>query len=237
MTNLTEQWKKGELPSGWYWVELKEGTFADGKKSIILNYLFEFTNDFERHPYLVESVLGEVPSYEEWQEYKNANDSMFDTIKMLNKDNGKLEAENTKLKELLKECYFINEMVIHTFNWLETIVTPSQKHICPKVVGGINKTQQRINQVLGEEIMADITWKEFKQWAKSIGAKVKHPLFGMERVEFKDDKVHYVVYKNGCSGCWREYVDFDGEVVRYFSDAGYKETFKKIKKNIEGLNK
>ena len=59
--------------------------------------------------------------------------------------------ENTKLKDLLKECYFINEMVIHTFNWLETIVTPSQKYICPKVVGGINKTQQRINQILGED--------------------------------------------------------------------------------------
>lgn len=67
MTDLTEQWKKGELPSGWYWVELKEGTFVDGKKSIILDYLFEFTNDFERHPYLVEQVLAPVPSYEEWQ--------------------------------------------------------------------------------------------------------------------------------------------------------------------------
>ena len=63
----------------------------------------------------------------------------------------RLTKKNNKLKDLLKECYFINEMVIHTFNWLETIVTPSQKYICPKVVGGINKTQQRINQVLGED--------------------------------------------------------------------------------------
>ena len=81
--NLTDKWKKGKLPSGWYWVELKEGTFADGKKSIILDYLFEFTNDFERHPYLVESVLAPAPSYEQWQ--------------------AKLE-ENTKLKGLLKRA-------------------------------------------------------------------------------------------------------------------------------------
>lgn len=59
--------------------------------------------------------------------------------------------ENAQLKAVLKECYLINEMSIHTFNWLETIVTPSQKYICPKVVGGINKTQQSIKQALGEE--------------------------------------------------------------------------------------
>lgn len=79
---LTEQWKKGELPSGWYWVELKEGTFADGKKSIVLDYFSELTNSFERHPYLVEQVLA-LASYDEWQ--------------------AKLE-ENAQLKELLEEC-------------------------------------------------------------------------------------------------------------------------------------
>ena len=47
---------------------------------------------------------------EQLQEYKEANDSMFDTIKMLNKDNYKLEAENTKLKDLLKDCRYILEI-------------------------------------------------------------------------------------------------------------------------------
>ena len=78
---LTDKWKKGELPSGWYWVELKEGTFADGKKSIVLDYFSELTNSFERHPYLVEQVLA-LASYDEWQ--------------------AKLE-ENAQLKEQLKE--------------------------------------------------------------------------------------------------------------------------------------
>lgn len=101
---LTEQWKKGELPSGWYWVELKEGTFVGGKKSITLDYLFDFTNDFERHPYLVESVLAEVPSFKQWQ--------------------AKLE-ENTKLKGLLKELkryfdadgrYYIDKRILLEIN-------------------------------------------------------------------------------------------------------------------------
>ena len=66
MNNLTEQGKK----SGWYWVELKEGTFVDGKKSIVLDYFSELTNSFERHPYLVEQVLAKVPSYERLQQLK-----------------------------------------------------------------------------------------------------------------------------------------------------------------------
>ena len=58
--------------------------------------------------------------------------------------------DTEKLKELLKECYTINETMIRTFNWLETIVTPSQKNICPKVVSGIEKVQKEIKEVLGE---------------------------------------------------------------------------------------
>ena len=96
MTDLTEQWKKGELPAGWYWVE---GSRAEG----IYAYTAEYLNNMYR-PRNGERIIEQVPSYDEWQEYKNANDSMFDTIKMLNKDNYKLEEENTKLKELLKQA-------------------------------------------------------------------------------------------------------------------------------------
>lgn len=94
---LTEQWKKGELPSGWYWVELKEGTFADGKKSIVLDYFSELTNSFERHPYLVEQVLAEVPDYVEWRNMVNCACEEHEA-------NKHLIEENAQLKELLKEC-------------------------------------------------------------------------------------------------------------------------------------
>ena len=148
---LTEQWKKGELQSGWYWVELKEGTFAEGKKSIILNYLFEFTNDFERHPYLVEQVLAPVPGYGKYQkllsdqlaknEGEEINAELMQKIHILNEANMKLEnevgkfgEENAKLKELLKEC----KLAIFDY--------PPYDLASDKI-----RLQIKINQVLGEE--------------------------------------------------------------------------------------
>lgn len=95
MTDLTEQWKKGELPEGWYWIK---GSRAEG--------IYAYTAEYLNHMYSPKNsdrIIEPVPSFEQWQEYKNENDSMFDTIKMLNKDNGELEKENAKLKELLKK--------------------------------------------------------------------------------------------------------------------------------------
>ena len=74
MSNLTEQWKKGELPSGWYWVE---GSRAEG----IYAYTAEYLNNMYR-PRNGDRIIEQVPSYEEWQAKQE---------------------ENTKLKELLKE--------------------------------------------------------------------------------------------------------------------------------------
>lgn len=75
MTNLTDKWKQGELPEGWYYVK---GNRAEG----IYAYTAEYLNNMYR-PRNGEKIIEQVPSYEEWQ--------------------AKLE-ENTKLKDLLKEC-------------------------------------------------------------------------------------------------------------------------------------
>ena len=74
MTNLTDKWKKGELPNGWYWVE---GSRAEG----IYAYTAEYLNNMYR-PRNGEKIIEQVPSYDEWQAKQE---------------------ENTKLKELLKE--------------------------------------------------------------------------------------------------------------------------------------
>lgn len=71
---LTEKWKDGKLPAGWYWVKGKK---AEG----IYAYTAEYLNNMYR-PRNGERIIEQVPSYEEWQE--------------------KLE-ENAHLKELLKE--------------------------------------------------------------------------------------------------------------------------------------
>ena len=78
---LTEQWKKGELPYGRYYVELA----YNGNSIIMAEYWWDKTLTLDDHEYSreeVKRILAPVPSYEKWKE--------------------KLE-ENAHLKELLKE--------------------------------------------------------------------------------------------------------------------------------------
>ena len=90
---LIEQWKKGELPEGWYWV-IKTGDvemleyccncFLDGYVPLIGNEVTE--------------VLAPVPSYDELQNMNKAvNECMAANIKLVE--------ENKQLKELLKKLY------------------------------------------------------------------------------------------------------------------------------------
>lgn len=130
MTDLTEKWKKGELPCGWYWVEssISEGIYA---------YTAENLNNMYR-PRNGEKVLAPVPSYDEWQASENYIDylkqciSVYESkdkqatetsiaynelvkkneeLKDIKKATAKaqirscdLEIINQQLKELLKEC-------------------------------------------------------------------------------------------------------------------------------------
>lgn len=112
MNDLTEQWKKGELlDEEDYYIKWKDSevfiaTFVDFMNRKMFQRM---TLEFEESPtehYL--SVLAPVPSYEEWQ--------------------AKLE-ENTKLKELLKECQ-------------------SKLNYCTRET---YELQTKINQALGED--------------------------------------------------------------------------------------
>lgn len=85
---LTEQWKKGELPEGFYYVN-------DGAEVTIDYYLCDY---WERHfDYGVQQVLAPVPSYEEWMEKTKS-------LKVLAKAYCKEKQKNDEIKELLKEC-------------------------------------------------------------------------------------------------------------------------------------
>ena len=90
---LTEQWKQGELPNGWYWVK---GIKSEG----IYAYTAEYLNNMYR-PINGEIIIEQVPSYEEWQASYNC---------ML--ENEVLRLKNAQLKELLKECIpYFNALV------------------------------------------------------------------------------------------------------------------------------
>ena len=103
---LTEQWKKGELPNGWYWVK-------GSKSECIYAYTAEYLNNMYR-PRNGEIIIEQVPSYEEWQASEKYNKHLEEKIKIYERKDkqatetsiayNELLEENTKLKELLREC-------------------------------------------------------------------------------------------------------------------------------------
>lgn len=146
---LTEQWKKGKLPSGWYWVEgcRDKGIYA---------YTGEYLNNMYR-PRNSERIIEKVPSYDEYlsltyakeedekiiAEYeeentklKECNDSLNNRDINLCRIANEIRDENFSLKELLKECLEVLEMVQG-----ETIYFPRT----------VDECIDKINEVLEED--------------------------------------------------------------------------------------
>lgn len=99
MNDLTEQWQKGELKLGehYYYTTIFSPTV----------YIQNFTRDvvsFQDFKETVAEVLAPVPSYEEWQSMDRLEKIMLQERARLYKQVIELLEENTKLKELLKEC-------------------------------------------------------------------------------------------------------------------------------------
>lgn len=95
MTDLTEQWKNGELKKNKYWVKYKNGKIDSWELSEGIT--------IESKPEIIE-VLAPVPSYEEWQRvlhYAGKYEYEYTSCVM---DYENLKQENQQLKELLKEC-------------------------------------------------------------------------------------------------------------------------------------
>ena len=90
MTDLTEQWKKGELPEGHYYIKTRSETNIDEYIQWYKDHGIPSEKSFAY--FNVQQVLAPVPSYEEWQASYNC---------ML--ENEVLRLKNAQLKELLKE--------------------------------------------------------------------------------------------------------------------------------------
>lgn len=106
MTNLTQDWKDGKLKEGFYYVYLKHLRLFDIATSSTLFGILERGNEN------CLEVLAPVPSYEEWQELKEASDglsnlmskSLMNRFVKADEEREKLAEENQQLKKLLKEC-------------------------------------------------------------------------------------------------------------------------------------
>ena len=100
---LTEQWKQGKLPEGWYYIKIADIVFIDFIEGKV----------YKKNEYIVE-VLAPVPTFEEWQASEKYNKHLEEIIKIYERKDkqatetsiayNELLEENTKLKELLKEC-------------------------------------------------------------------------------------------------------------------------------------
>ena len=96
MTDLTEKWKKGELPYGRYYVELA----YNGNNIIMADYWWDKALTLDDHEYSreeVKRILAPVPSYQEYLE-SESHCAVYSEV------NKSLKEENEQLKEILKEC-------------------------------------------------------------------------------------------------------------------------------------
>ena len=73
---LTEQWKKGELPDGFYYFKMPDGAIEIASEYRLIRY--NLTKDSSKI-----EVLAPVPSYEEWQELQKNLKSITDSYKVV----------------------------------------------------------------------------------------------------------------------------------------------------------
>lgn len=121
MNDLTEQWKKGKLPSGLYWVDYYS---VDG--AVMLEYIPQHNGFGYEEKELVQAVLAPVPSYEEWQANEKYNKHLEEVIKIYERKDkqatetsiayNELLEENEKLKMLLKRA----RDLIRQIDWCES---------------------------------------------------------------------------------------------------------------------
>ena len=102
MTDLTEQWKKGELPSGYYYIIVKKefSNRIDFYNSSATIWSYN-SND------VIKQVLAPVPSYEEYKRLKEVERKKGKLVNV----NYKIKQENQQLKDIISKMCM--ELVDH----------------------------------------------------------------------------------------------------------------------------
>ncbi len=95
MTDLTEQWKKGELKAGYYYVKNEFGNifptdYSEEYDIINDSGVLGFWNEVSE----ITEVIDKVPTYEEWQALLSDQLAKNEGVEI----NAELEAENNKLR-------------------------------------------------------------------------------------------------------------------------------------------
>lgn len=90
---LTEQWNKGKLPEGDYYIKRRNGYLPYDN----IDSRGVWRNSIDED---IVEVLAPVPSYDEWQELSKQRNQLIRDVK----DLAYIQEENQRLKWLLKEC-------------------------------------------------------------------------------------------------------------------------------------
>ena len=120
MTNLTEQWQKGNFDNGFYYIE------TDDIKSTIDYYSTSDYRFFTHPDERVMKVLAEVPSYELWKAVHEQWKVLLEENKRLKHDVGnlgyKIKNQRHEIDNLLKEIEKLKELLKRVnkhFKWVD----------------------------------------------------------------------------------------------------------------------
>lgn len=130
---LTEQWKKGELPSGCYYVRLIRG---EHRIDLYINDKNEWIDCPDN---IIDTVVCKVPSYEEWQASENYIDYLKQCISVyeskdkqatetsiayneLLEENTMLKTKNKELKKLLSKLFTTADISFCDDDFLQKIM-------------------------------------------------------------------------------------------------------------------
>jgi hypothetical protein len=139
--SLTEQYEVGGTPI------CKEGSYVYTENGIEKVHYCQVGCITERVTPKA-NILAEVPSYEEWQKYVEANENMFSVVKMLNKDNYQLEKDINKLKELLSKCVSRVDTLSDILDFLKDKVVYKQSKQLADMLKSTREIIKEIDEVL-----------------------------------------------------------------------------------------
>lgn len=159
MTDLTDKWKKGELPEGVYYVLYYKNDTAEVD---IYRRVYSLYNESEVRFTIpqVTKILAEVPTFDEWKASEKYNKHLEEVIKIYERKDkqatetsiayNKLAEENDKLKELLKECreFFYENLIDSEFHFSYGLGSNIKKQSC---IRSLSNLKTKINQALGED--------------------------------------------------------------------------------------
>lgn len=145
--NLTEQWKKGELPSGWYYTKLWKGCN-------VIDYFIG--NQFLRYDDSdIVEVIAPVPSYDEWKR-KCDEATNYERLSIMRaKIIERMEESDTDRENFLKEEISAYKRIVAELKERNESLNNRDINLC-RIANGIRDENFALKELL-KECLAHLT--------------------------------------------------------------------------------